>query len=196
MAERKNKLLLGLIVLLLVVGVGVGTYARYISTFNGSDEVNVADWKVSLKQNGTAVQSNTFDLAFTLDNTESNAKEGTIAPGSVLTSKFTLDLTGTEVATEYEIDLSGVTNLPAGMDITSVKAKVGTNEAQTLTETNGKYAGSLTLAEIEADKTVEFEIIATWANADANNENDTLFGTGTDTITIPVTVTAQQKIGA
>ena len=198
MENKKNKLLIGLIALLLVVGVGVATYARYISTYEGNDTVDVADWKVTLKQGDQAV-SNNFELAFTLDNTQSNAKEGTIAPGSVLTSELTLDLTGTEVATDYEINLSEVTGIPDGMTITSVKATVGTAEAQTLTETStgsGIYQGSLTLEQVTNTPTVEFEIIATWTNDEANNTNDTSFGTSTDTITIPVTVTAKQHIGA
>lgn len=195
----KNKVLVGVLVaLLLVGGVGVFTYAKFASSWKGDKDVNVADWKVSLKQGGVAV-ANDFDLNLVIDNSDSNAKEGTIAPGSILTATLTLDLTGTEVQTDYILELSDLSGLPQGMAISSVTAKVGSGTASELSEVSvgtKQYQGTMTVDQITNDKVVEFVITIVWDGLnDENNVDDTSFGTGDDTITIPVAITVSQHIG-
>ena len=57
----KKKSLGILMALLLVVGAGVYTYARYSSSFTGTGTADVAKWQVNLTQGGAAV-GETFDL--------------------------------------------------------------------------------------------------------------------------------------
>ena len=62
---KKKKVLAVLVALLLVVGAGVYTYARYTFSRTGSGEVSAAKWTATVKQGGTAVTDN-FTLGLTL----------------------------------------------------------------------------------------------------------------------------------
>jgi len=192
--KKNKKRALGLLVaLLLISGAGVYTYARYTTSFTGTGTVDVAKWAVELKQGDAAVSEN-FVLDLTLAE-NSNVAEGKMAPGRSATAQLVLNLEGTEVATDYEIDLSQVSGLPTGMTISEVKETVGTGTATPLTGSNGKYTGDLTLTEVTDSKTVTFDITVAWENADENDANDTATGTANANISIPVTVTAKQHIG-
>lgn len=192
---KKKRVLAVLVALLLVVGAGVYTYARYTFSRTGSGDVDVATWVVALKQGGSSVSDN-FTLNLTLG-ANNNVVNNKIAPGRSATATLVLDLTGTEVATDYEVDLSTVTGLPDGMSITGVTA-----DGVALTETStgsGIYTGSVALNAGKtaiADNEVELVITATWVNDENNNANDTTYGTAARTLSIPVTVTAKQHIGA
>lgn len=192
---KKKSVLAVLVALLLVVGAGVYTYARYTFSRTGSGDVDVATWAVALKQGGSPVTDN-FTLTLTLG-ANNNVVNGKIAPDRSATATLTLDLTGTEVATDYEVDLSTVTGLPDGMSITGVTA-----DGVALSETStgsGVYTGSVALNAGKtaiADDEVELIITATWVNNESNNANDTTYGTAAGTLSIPVTVTARQHIGA
>lgn len=184
----KKKSLGILVALLLVVGAGVYTYARYTSSFTGTGSAQVAKWAVKVNDSVT----DTFDLDLSLS-ANTNVADNRIAPGRTATAQLILDLTGTEVATDYEIDLSGVTGLPDGMKITSVKATVAGGQATELNGSNGKYTGSVALADVA--KPITFDITVAWENDEANNENDTTVGEAAGELSIPVTVTAKQHIG-
>lgn len=192
---KKKRVLAVLVALLLVVGAGVYTYARYTFSRTGSGDVDVATWDVALKQGGSPVSDN-FTLNLTLG-ANNNVVNNKIAPDRSATATLVLDLTGTEVATDYEVDLSTVTGLPDGMSITGVTA-----DGVALTETStgsGIYTGSVALNAGKtaiADNEVELVITATWVNDENNNANDTTYGTDAGTLSIPVTVTAKQHIGA
>jgi len=194
---KKRKVLAVLVALLIVVGAGVYTYARYITTKTGSDDVEVAKWTATVKQGGTAVSDN-FDLTLTLSDND-YVVNGKIAPNRSATATLVVDLTGTEVATDIEVDLGSVTGLPTGMTISGVTAN-GT----AMTKSGNVYSATIGLNGEKtaiSSNTVELVVTATWDNAsDANNANDTGFGDGTNdadwTLQIPVTVTAKQHIGA
>lgn len=194
---KKRKVLAVLVALLLVVGAGVYTCARYITSKAGSGDVEVAKWTATVKQGGTVV---TDDFALTLTLTENNyVANGKIAPDRRAKATLVVDLTGTEVATDIEVDLSDVTGLPTGMTISGVTAN-GT----AMTNNSGVYSTTIDLNAGKtaiSSNTVTLVVTATWDNAsDANNANDTGFGDGTNdadwTLQIPVTVTAKQHIGA
>lgn len=184
----KKKMLAVLAVLLLIVGAGVYTYARYTNTYEGTGNAEVAKWAVSLKQDGTAV-TESFTLKLT-PSTSADVAAGKIAPGSSVSATLVLDLTGTEVSTDYEVDLSEVTGLPEGMEITSVKATVDGTTSE-LTGNAGKYTGIVELA--NTGKPVTFVVTATW-EADGNDVADTTTGKAAGTVAIPVNVTVKQHI--
>lgn len=194
---KKRKVLAVLVALLIVVGAGVYTYARYITTKTGRDDVKVAKWTATIKQGGTTVSDN-FDLTLTLSDND-YVVNGKIAPDRSATATLVVDLTGTEVATDIEVDLGSVTGLPTGMTISGVTAN-----GSTMTKTGNVYSTTVDLNAAKtaiSSNTVTLVITATWDNAnDANNANDTGFGDGTNdadwTLHIPVTVTAKQHIGA
>lgn len=187
---KKKKLLAILVVLLLIVGAGVFTYARYTTTYEGTGEVGVAKWAVTI--DGGNVQTKTFNLNLSLSE-NSNVVNGKIAPGRSATASLVLDLTGTEVAVDYEIDLGEVTGLPDGMAITGVTA-----DGTALTKVDTKYTGLIAL---NSDKTALDDVQKTiaitleWENDESNNANDTTTGETLAKISIPVNVTIKQHIG-
>lgn len=194
---KKRKTLAVLVALLLVVGAGVYTYARYTFSKTGSGNVEVAKWAVVLNQGGSAVSDN---FSLTLTPTANNyVVNGKIAPDRSATATLEVDLTDTEVATDILVDLSSVSGLPTGMTISGVTAN-----GSAMTGNAGVYSTTIDLNAAKtaiSSNTVTLVITATWDNAsDANNANDTGFGDGTNdadwTLQIPVTVTARQHIGA
>ena len=192
---KNKKILAVLVALFLVVGAGVYTYARYTFTKSGEGSVSVATWNVSLTQGGSAVTDN-FNLALTLS--ENNyVVDGKIAPNRTATATLVLDLTGTEVATDYEVSLASLTGLPDGMTVSGVTAD-GTALSETSTG-SGVYTGSVALNTGKtaiSDTSITLVITVEWENNESNNANDTTFGEAAGTITIPVSVTAKQHIGS
>ena len=59
---KKKKVLAVLVALLLVVGAGVYTYARYTFSRTGSGEVSAAKWTATVKQGGTAVTTKALSV--------------------------------------------------------------------------------------------------------------------------------------
>lgn len=189
---KKRKVLAVLVALLLVVGAGVYTYARYTYSRTGSGDVDVATWAVQLQQGGSEVSDN-FNLALTLSN-NGYVVNGKIAPNRSATATLVVDLTGTEVATDIDVDLGSVTGLPTGMTISGVTAN-----GNAMTKTGNVYSTTIGLnAGLTAisSNSVTLVVTATWVNNEANNSNDTSFGEAGGSISIPVTVTAKQHIGA
>ena len=187
---KKKKVLAVLVALLLIVGAGVYTYARYTYSKSGSGSVDVATWAVALKQGGSEV-SDDFNLTLTLSENDYVVNDK-IAPDRSATATLVMDLTGTEVATDIEVDLSSVTGLPTGMTITGVTANGNamTNVAGVYSTTVALNAGKTAIS----SNTVTLVITVEWANNEANNSNDTTYGVAHGTIAIPVTVTAKQHI--
>lgn len=173
-----------------------GTYARYAESITGNANVTVAKWAVAFKDGETTL-ANDFNLNFKVtDNT--NVVSGKVAPGTSATATIEVDLTGTEVAVDYEavIDEEALEAKFNGADVTvstsvsgSTTAKKGTInliEDKAFTETNGKVPIVITL---------------TWngeeADSDDKNGKDTAMGKGATgtAIELPVTLKLQQHIG-
>ena len=186
---KNKKSFLVLVLLLLLLGVGSFTYARYITEYNGTGTAEVAKWAVALKQNGAAV-SETFNLNFALEENE-HVADGKIAPGRSAIAKLQLDLTGTEVSADYSFDFSNVTGLPAGVTVTDVRATVGGNKA-TLSEYDGVYTGTLLYS--DSNKVVDLEVVLEWEDVTANNASDTAAGKAATALTIPVKVVIEQHL--
>lgn len=188
----KKKNLGILLILLLLVGTGVYTYARYVTEVSGNATVEVAKWAVKVTD-GSADLSKNFDLTLTLAENDFVA-DGKIAPGRNAEGKIVLDLTGTEVDTDYTVAIGNVENIPTNAEVV---VKVGDTELQQ--DGSGKFTGTIeheTIALGGANAKVELSIIVTWTNVDTTNDaTDTADGVAAATLTIPVSVTAKQHIG-
>ena len=92
---KDNKLVKVFLIALLIVMVGLilvsGTYAKYTTTFTGSDTATVAKFKVS--SNTTAETFDLFKTAKEVDGTTADAEvvNGKVAPGTG--GKFDIQLT-------------------------------------------------------------------------------------------------------
>ena len=186
---KKNRTLLVLVALLLLVGIGTFTYARYITNKSGNATVNVAKWSAVLTD-GTNELSNNFTL--TLQPTSSDlVAAGKIAPGSTATGTLVVNLTGTEVASDVIVTAGTITGAPTGATLTIKEA--GDASATTLSS-GTSLTKNLTAAQA-ATGVLTYTITVEWPNNEANNESDTTIGeAASSAITVPLTVVAKQRI--
>lgn len=192
---RTKRAIFVVIALLLVAYLISSTYARYTTSGTGTGTVQVAKWNVVMKaDDNTVVTDTTEPITFTVQN-NTNVVPGKIAPAVTAKAKVELDLTGTEVAVDFDavINQANIATVfgDSASDVTltvEVDGKAYTSgTSQTIplenkaafTATNGKKKVTLTL---------------TWTNNEDHNENDTALGKAAPTLTIPVTLTAKQHI--
>lgn len=169
-----------------------GTYARYADKITGEAKVSVANWKVAFTDGTNALQDK-FNLVFTVQDNP-NVVSGKIAPSTTATAKIQVDLTGTEVAVEYN----------AAIDKTALATIFGASADQVDVTTVAKVAGQTDTtgtvnlvgdsAFTAGNGKVEITITLTWENDDTKNTSDTSVGVAGGTLTLPVTVTLQQHI--
>ena len=171
-----------------------GTYARYADSRSGNAQVSVAKWAVSITD-GESPLNNDFTLPFTVQENE-NVIAGKIAPGTTATATIELDLTGTEVAVDFEATVDKqnlatvfgdsaddvkVTTAVTGAATSESTTTIALPEGQAFTSENGK---------------IEITITLTWTNNDEHNTSDTTVGKAGSTLDIPVNLTLKQHIGA
>lgn len=194
MTKKTVKSLIAVLMLLTVCLYFIsGTYARYASELTGNASVSVAKWAVAFTDGTNALQNN-FALTFTVDENP-NVVPNKIAPATSATAKVVVDLTGTEVAVDYNAVVTQdalATVFGASADKVKVTAKVNGNADTT--------QGTIALVNNQAftadNGKVELIITLTWENDEAFNVSDTLVGENGGTLTLPVTVTLQQHIDA
>ena len=111
---RKSKKIILILTLLLVVltlGIGGYTYAKYRTSIRGGGQVDVAKW--SFKVNGDSEDLETIQLFETID--ESKLVNGKIAPGTSGEFTINIDGTGTEVGIDYHIKFENEQNKPTNL---------------------------------------------------------------------------------
>ena len=218
MATRENRrtsvrrgTLVALIILALIAIIG-GTYARYTNTATLSGKVQMAAWHVELNGEDMNTAASTQDVTLTLAEND-YVSDDRIAPDRSGYFDILLDPTGSEVAIDYIISCdfanaaTGIANTDSDITITGAKfwkaASAGTDDTGTAININSASGVTLseTLAAVEANTPITVRVTVTWTHhADASLDSaDTANGVAARTnamITIPVTVTAQQHISA
>lgn len=187
----------GIIVVLMLLTICLyfisATYARYVSDINGNAEVDVATWNVNFENvDGSALEKD-FNLVFTVNENE-NVVPGKIAPSTSATATIIADLTGTEVAVDYEATITETaleTLFGASKDSVEIttSTKVGGN-----VDTTGTIPLINKSAFTEDNGKVEITITLTWSNSDTLNESDTEVGKNGGKLTLPVKLTLKQHI--
>ena len=182
------------ILMLLVVALYfiAGTYARYTSSVNATAKVDIAKWAVAFKSGGATMTEN-MELTFALQN-NTNVVSGKIAPASKAVATVEVDLTGTEVAVDFDADV----------DTTAIASVFGDSASDvnaTVTVSGAASSADSATVNLIGDKAftadngkVTLTITLEWTNTEANNAKHTETGTAGGTLTIPVTITAQQHI--
>ena len=173
--QKNKKILLGLLIILLLVVVTIGTtYAMYRSTTTGEGTIKIAKW--SIKVDGTNIDqaSYTFD-ADDVTWSANPGKNNTIAPGATGYIDIPVDATGSEVGVIITAELGSVT-LPQGMTVTLA-------------------SGSQTIP-YSTDMSTNVRLNIAWSGATTDTtakDTSDKSAQGT-TITIPVTLTARQVL--
>lgn len=185
--KKGNKKLLVIAALLLLVGIGIGTYAIYKASATGNATVSTAAFVV--KANDTNIETGSFtfsasDISWTTTN---SAVSGKIAPGATGTITLEIDATGSEVDVDYTVGIGtilvdGVANSNSAFTVTGA----------TSADASGTISYSTTANAMK--KTITLNVV--WTATDEATQNTTDLSMDGIDITIPVTVTAQQHIGA
>lgn len=189
-----------LIVALLVVIVALyfiaSTYARYTTSLTGNAEATVAKWSAVVKD-GTNTLSDNFTLTFTVDANEF-VRDNRIAPQTSATAQVEIDLTGTEVATDIDaiVDSTSLSSIfGASASDVEVSKTVAVKSGANFTATSAGLV-SLPNQTSALSGSVVVTITLTWTNNESHNASDTTLGVAGSTLQIPVTIKAQQHIGA
>ena len=190
--RRAIIILIALVLLVYIIGV---TYARYSTQGLATASTDVAKWAVVIKNGNTTLSSTTQNIPFVVQSNQ-YVVPGKIAPAVTATATVELDLTGTEVAVDFDavIDNSALATIGASAD-----KLVFSTEVDGTTYTSGTsqlipLVNNAAFTSANGKKTVT--LILTWENDDNNNPDDTTMGEAAPTINIPVTLTAKQHIGA
>ncbi len=182
--KNRKKTIFALFALLLLVGVGTYTFARYQSELGGDGKATAAAWSVVLKDGETEFNAE-HDVTFTAEGSEYVA-EGKIAPTTSVTATITLDASGSEVPVDYVVELGDMTTgFPEGLTLTEVTA------GGTSIKSNDAFTGSIALTDVNTP--VELVLTLTW---DESDDNATDTGFASTEFAVPVKVTATQKVAA
>lgn len=170
-----------------------GTYARYTTSVGAKAEASVAKWAVSLKDGDEYITEGKI-LKFTVQE-NNNVVAGKIAPAVTAVSTVEVDLTGTEVAVDFE----AIVNDKA---IASIFGASASSVSATTAVTGGQVSGTtstLALPDGQAftssNGKVTLKITLTWKDVEAKNSSDTEVGKTAGTLEIPVTLEVEQHIG-
>ena len=192
---RTKRAIFAVIALLLVVYLISSTYARYSTEGKGTGTIQVAKWNVAITaDDGTVLNSTTQPITFEVQS-NTNVVSGKIAPAVTAVAEVELDLTGTEVAVDFDavIDDSAIETLGASSDKLSLTVKVNGTAYTSGTSQKIDLVNDKAFTAANGKKTVTLTL--TWENDDpANNPDDTTMGEAAPTLTIPVTLTAKQHI--
>jgi len=194
--ERRRKAIkafISIIAVLLIVYLVCGTYARYSTVGEATGKVDVAKWAVVMTaDDGTTLNSTTQNIKFTVQN-NTNVVPGKIAPAVTAVATVELDLTGTEVAVDFNAIVGNLT--PTGLPSSDKITLTSAIDNGTLGSTNTiPLPGGAAFTAENGKRTVTLTL--TWVNDDENNADDTATGMTDTTFEIPVTMTVQQHIGA
>lgn len=189
------------IVLAVLVAVIGGTYSRYVSTANGSGDVNIAKWKVAVNDTDITTAVGTFDLSFTANNADTVPNK--VAPGGEAVAYIDVDLSGTEVSVEVACALASdsaakLTEVFGADYADKVTVAVGTPvlKENATNMTLDEATKVIKVGNAAMSGTVRVPITLKWTDDEANNAADTNTGALQNGVTIPVSLTIQQHIAS
>lgn len=171
------------------------TYALLQTIAKGDAEIETGSWTIKLNNKNI---SNGIVEKFTLDQivydeTNTNIEEGYIAPSKSGYFDIILDPGDTDVAIHYEINVRlDECDYPENITFEVVNTST---ESEVITNGN-TFSGIISLADIEANNTINLRLNLTWNNNEELNESDTNLGiVESNKLEVPITVTLNQYQG-
>ena len=200
---KKIWYLVGLIMLLITIFQITDTYAKYVTEASGTAEKTAGAWVIKI--NNSDITGAGTVKTFTINNLTSVSNQyvasGKIAPSARGYFDITIDPTGTFTAVRFDvsIDYSQMTLSDSiVMDsaykvVNNVENSAGMVQTQT-----GAYAGTISLAEVQAGTPVTARFYITWEDdgTGTNDADDTVLGmTQNANFSLPVSVQVTQYSG-
>lgn len=189
--SKKMIMLVSALLILMTIGIGGYTYAKYKTSVNGTGQVDVAKW--SFKVNDNSQQMETIQLTDTID--ETKLINGKVAPGT--SGKITLNIngSGSEVGLTYEVGFENEQNKPTNLVFT-----YGGEEYKSLSKLSKKITGDIFANDANKVRTVEIPWVWEYETGSddnqisANDVIDTTDGINNLDYTFDVVVTGTQML--
>lgn len=189
--KKMNKVLCMILLLLFIYFIkNVQTYSKYSTENDGRDSTTVAQWNVKIgKNNMNDGYDFSNELVLKTENNK-NVIDGKIAPGTSISTQFSLDCSECETSLKYIVKPSQI-KCDEKEDSRFIVASID-NEKNTMKydEKEDYYYGIIDIK--DAYKVMNIRAIVRWNNDYENNEADTKSGVKNSIIVLPLTVRVEQ----
>ena len=188
--SKKIIMLLGVLLLLITVGAGSYTYAKYRTAVTGGGQADIAKWAFVAGADTQDIKN----ISLTSTVNKDTLVNGKIAPGTSGQFFINIDGTGSEVGIDYDVKFSNEKNKP-----TNIIFSYGGNTYKSLSEITD-IKGQIGI-EDESVKTRKIQIMWRWEyetgtgdEITANDVIDTQEGIADLDYSFDVTVTGTQSM--
>lgn len=192
--DKKIKLLIAFIALFICIIQIKETYAKYIESKNGDAEFNVAGWKIKINNSDITDGASLSSLINPVYESNSNIKDGVIAPGSQGYFDINIDATNTEVSFNYEITITPSQESDV-TDLTIYAYKI--DDGAIINTNNNSNTITNRINNIDQNKTLTIRLFFKWLDGEGeqmNNAADTAASVGEGTGKINVNAKFTQVI--
>ena len=190
--NKKIKLFIAIVALIVCISQIKQTYAKYIESKNGDAEFTVASWRILLNNSDITEGAEMSSLINPVYENNNNVASGVIAPGSEGYFDLEINATNTEVSFNYNISITSSENSDVE-DLVISAYKVDDNA---ITYVNGEVNNITdTINYAVQDKVINLRIYFKWLEGEGeqmNNEADTAASVGGGTGKLNVSATFTQ----
>ena len=189
--RKINKVLFMIFLLIFIYFIkNVQTYSKYNTENGGRDSTTVAQWNVKIGKNS---MNDGYDFSNELVlkiESNKNVIDGKIAPGTSISTQFSLDCSECEITLKYIVKPSQI-KCNEKEDSRFIVASID-NEKNTMQydEEQDYYFGIVDTR--DTYKIINIKATVNWKNDDENNEADTESGVENSIIVLPLTVRVEQ----
>lgn len=189
--RKINKVLFMIFLLIYIFFIkNVQTYSKYNTENGGRDSTTVAQWNVKIGKNS---MNDGYDFSNELVlkiESNKNVIDGKIAPGTSISTQFSLDCSECETSLKYIVKPSQI-KCDEREDSRFIVASID-NEKNTMQydEEQDYYFGIVDTR--DTYKIINIKATVNWKNDDENNEADTESGVENSIIILPLTVRVEQ----
>ncbi len=189
--RKINKVLFMIFLLIFIYFIkNVQTYSKYNTENGGRDSTTVAQWNVKIGKNS---MNDGYDFSNELVlkiESNKNVIDGKIAPGTSISTQFSLDCSECETSLKYIVKPSQI-KCDEREDSRFIVASID-NEKNTMQydEEQDYYFGIVDTR--DTYKIINIKATVNWKNDDENNEADTESGVENSIIILPLTVRVEQ----
>ena len=189
--RKINKVLFMIFLLIFIYFIkNVQTYSKYNTENGGRDSTTVAQWNVKIGKNS---MNDGYDFSNELVlkiESNKNVIDGKIAPGTSISTQFSLDCSECETSLKYIVKPSQI-KCDEREDSRFIVASID-NEKNNMQydEEQDYYFGIVDTR--DTYKIINIKATVNWKNDDENNEADTESGVENSIIILPLTVRVEQ----
>lgn len=189
--KKINKVLCMILLLFFIYFIkNVQTYSKYNTENDGRDSTTVAQWNVKIGKNN---MNNGYDfsneLVLKIENNK-NVIDGKIAPGTSISTQFSLDCSECETSLKYIVKPSQI-KCDGKEDLRFVVTSINNEKNTMIYDEEEKYYFGVVDTR-DAYKIINIKATVSWNNDDENNVADTESGVENSIIVLPLTVRVEQ----